>query len=180
MTPQEFGQAIKAERQRIGLTQAGLAERIGCKESLVTAWELGRRIPKVRDLWLLARVFDSHRFDAAVDALISEGRRGVVPELHGGCLGTYVAIRAQAEELITDIAVLQSVVCRDPETWGADAVRTLKMNALDMIRTATALLIELESLFGGSASADHREHIAWMQAEGYKPKSGRSGADRAA
>lgn len=181
MTPQEFGQAIREERQHRGWTQGQLASRIGCKTCMVTAWELGRRTPKVRDIWDLGRLFDSHRFDTAIERFLTQGRRGVLPEIQGGYLGSYVAIRAQAEEMLADVASVQSTVCQPPERWGDETVRLLKMNALDLIRTATRMLIDLEALFGGSASEDARNHVEWMRREGYlETKIGRPGASRAA
>lgn len=36
---------IKAWRERLGLTQAGLAKRIGTEESVIGDWEAGRRRP---------------------------------------------------------------------------------------------------------------------------------------
>lgn len=36
---------IRALRQRLGLTQAGLAARLGCTTQAVAFWEQGRRTP---------------------------------------------------------------------------------------------------------------------------------------
>lgn len=37
---------LKTWRERLGLTQAGLAERIGTEESVIADWEAGRRKPQ--------------------------------------------------------------------------------------------------------------------------------------
>ena len=181
MTPEEFGQAIKAHRLRLGLTQDQLAAKIGCNPCQVTAWELGRRIPKVRDIWDLAQLFDSHSFDAAIEAFLIPDRRGILPDIYGGCVGSYIAIKTQAEEMLADVAAVQSTMSRSPETWKPETIYVLKMNALDLIRTATRMLLELEALFGGSASKDHQDHVEWMEREGYRQtKIGRPDASRAA
>lgn len=40
--------AIKALRERLGITQAQLAARLGCALSTVTMWEQGHRMPDAR------------------------------------------------------------------------------------------------------------------------------------
>ncbi len=62
MTPQD----ITAARQRLGLTQAGLADRIGTTQSTVSRWEAGR-VPISRsaerliEIWLAERIDDRFR-----------------------------------------------------------------------------------------------------------------------
>lgn len=49
--PETFGSRIRMLRERKGLTQKALAERLGINDSTVTAWERGRvckPFPKVR------------------------------------------------------------------------------------------------------------------------------------
>jgi DNA-binding transcriptional regulator YiaG len=43
--PELTPETIRALRQRLGLTQAGLAERLGCTTQAVAFWEQGRRSP---------------------------------------------------------------------------------------------------------------------------------------
>ena len=43
MLSQQLGKALKAERERQGLTQKGVAERMGCQYSLVQAIEYTSR-----------------------------------------------------------------------------------------------------------------------------------------
>ena len=50
MTPR-----IRALRQRHKLTQAALAEAVGCARSAVSEWETGTRPVPQRHLWALAR-----------------------------------------------------------------------------------------------------------------------------
>ena len=40
-----LGQRIRAERTRIGLTQAQLAQKIGVKTNTISQWETGKRAP---------------------------------------------------------------------------------------------------------------------------------------
>ena len=57
---------ILAARQRLGLTQAGLAERLGTTQSTVSRWEAGR-VPISRpaerliEIWLAERIDDRFR-----------------------------------------------------------------------------------------------------------------------
>lgn len=49
---------IKALRTRLGLTQEGLAEKLGVKKNTVYTWESGRRNP---DLWRQSQLLSLER-----------------------------------------------------------------------------------------------------------------------
>jgi transcriptional regulator with XRE-family HTH domain len=53
----QFGDIIKAHRQRMGLTQEQLAQRLGTDRRTVSRWERGARVPVPRHLERLADVF---------------------------------------------------------------------------------------------------------------------------
>lgn len=40
-----IGEAIRAARKELGVTQKSLGERIGTKQVTVSAWEMGRAVP---------------------------------------------------------------------------------------------------------------------------------------
>ncbi len=48
--------AIKRLRERAGLTQAQLAEKVGASQSAVALWETGARMPRADKLPKLAEV----------------------------------------------------------------------------------------------------------------------------
>ena len=50
--------AIKGLRERAGLTQAQLAEKIGASQSAVALWETGARMPRSNKLQKLAEVLE--------------------------------------------------------------------------------------------------------------------------
>lgn len=52
-----LGKAIARARQRKGWTQVQLAERLGCHELSVVAWETGRHYPK-RNLGAIEQALD--------------------------------------------------------------------------------------------------------------------------
>jgi repressor LexA len=41
-----FGEQIKSERKRLGLTQAGAAKKLGYSKASVEKWERGKVVPK--------------------------------------------------------------------------------------------------------------------------------------
>ncbi len=40
-----FSETIRTERERLGLTQAGVAARLGVSKSVIEKWEAGTRTP---------------------------------------------------------------------------------------------------------------------------------------
>ncbi len=52
-----LGNRIKANRQRLGLSQDALAERLDVSRQAVTKWESGKAMPSTERLLLLAEVF---------------------------------------------------------------------------------------------------------------------------
>ncbi len=51
---ERFAEAVRAQRRRIGMTQAELAERMGWEQSQVTRLETGKRAAKVHEIFRLA------------------------------------------------------------------------------------------------------------------------------
>ena len=52
-----LGEKIKACRQRAGLSQEKLAERVGVSRQAVTKWEAGQSVPTGENLRRLAEIF---------------------------------------------------------------------------------------------------------------------------
>ena len=51
----QIGAAIAERRQRLGLSQAELADTLGCDRSAVSRWEMGLRLPSMPHLVALGR-----------------------------------------------------------------------------------------------------------------------------
>lgn len=54
----QIGTNIASYRKRLGLTQAGLAEKLNYSDKAVSKWERGESAPDVLTLWQLAELFD--------------------------------------------------------------------------------------------------------------------------
>ena len=53
-----IGSAIRQKREKMGLTQAELAEKVGVTDKAVSKWETGNGIPDIHIAKLIAEVFD--------------------------------------------------------------------------------------------------------------------------
>ena len=53
MNQNQFGKLIKAAREKRGLTQAALADKIGCSDAYITLLEKGKRTPSLEFVKLL-------------------------------------------------------------------------------------------------------------------------------
>lgn len=54
----QIGKNIASYRKRLGLTQAGLAEKLNYSDKAVSKWERGDSAPDVLTLWQLAELFE--------------------------------------------------------------------------------------------------------------------------
>ena len=61
----EVGNRIRAERERLGLSQEDLAQRIFVSRQTISNWETGKTYPDVQSLLLL-----SNLFEVSVDSLV--------------------------------------------------------------------------------------------------------------
>jgi DNA-binding transcriptional regulator YiaG len=60
------GQRIQALRQHLGLTQQGLAERLGTRQQTISEWETGMYRPRGASATLLSMVAEQSRFKYTV------------------------------------------------------------------------------------------------------------------
>lgn len=63
----QIGKNIASYRKHLGLTQAGLAEKLNYSDKAVSKWERGESAPDVLTLWQLAELFD-----ITVDELLAD------------------------------------------------------------------------------------------------------------
>jgi len=67
--------AVRSLRERLGLTQAGLAERLGTRQQTVSEWETGTSRPQRMSRRLLRLVAEEGvPFEVAREASIAESR----------------------------------------------------------------------------------------------------------
>jgi DNA-binding transcriptional regulator YiaG len=59
-------QRIQALRQHLGLTQQGLAERLGTRQQTISEWETGMYRPRGASATLLSMVAEQSRFKYTV------------------------------------------------------------------------------------------------------------------
>ena len=71
-----FGPALRAARERRGLTQADVAARLGVKRETISHWEGGKHLPRPRQSAHLDEVLES---DGALRALIDQAREAPAP-----------------------------------------------------------------------------------------------------
>ena len=70
LQPVTFPELLKASRERLGLTQEQVADMLGIKQSTVSGWESGRRIP------------DDPKHFRAVERHLGIGRAHIRPDLY--------------------------------------------------------------------------------------------------
>ncbi len=70
------GMNIASYRKRLGLTQAGLAEKLNYSDKAVSKWERGESAPDVLTLWLLAELFEVTVNDLLADPNALPGNAG--------------------------------------------------------------------------------------------------------
>ena len=58
-----IGEKIRGYRQRTGLSQNDLAQRVGVTRAVVTAWESGKACPKLDKLYPLANALKVDLYD---------------------------------------------------------------------------------------------------------------------
>lgn len=69
----ELGKKIKAIRKTRGMTQEELGEKLGgLKRSTIANWEVGRRLPSLRDIEAMSKVLD-----VGIDYFSYESKRNV-------------------------------------------------------------------------------------------------------
>lgn len=89
---------IRARRQELGLTQEGLAERVGLQGTAVNHFESGRRSPSLGNLIRLADALD-----CSIDWLV--GRKvGGTGESETGLVAAYRRLSPAAQKMLVRIA----------------------------------------------------------------------------
>ncbi len=73
--------AVRALRARLGLTQAGLAQRLGTRQQTVSEWETGASTPQRMSRRLLRMVAEA---EGVYDAFPPDGRHPDAPPPEGG------------------------------------------------------------------------------------------------
>src|SRR5215510_13471835 len=70
-TERSFGPALRAARERRGLTQADVAAQLGVKRETISHWESGKHLPRPKQS---ARLDAALQTDGTLRALIDQAR----------------------------------------------------------------------------------------------------------
>lgn len=79
----QIGANIAAYRKRLGLTQAGLAEKLNYSDKAISKWERGESVPDVLILCQLAELFEVSVNDLVVDPNALPENPGTVERVMG-------------------------------------------------------------------------------------------------
>lgn len=74
----QIGKNIAAYRKRLGMTQAGLAEKLNYSDKAVSKWERGESVPDVLTLVQLAEQFEISVNDLLIDPTALPGNPGTL------------------------------------------------------------------------------------------------------
>ena len=128
----ELGDAIRAGRERRGLTQVELAREFGISKSAVNQWESGRNVPDQRKLGKLVQVLG---LDPAVAAGVPQAAIGAFPgEPEEPAPAATRLLREMPSAGRPDIAVWASAEA------GHDGAMVLVNDPIDYIRRSERML----------------------------------------
>lgn len=77
-TAREIGERVRATRVARGLSQDQLANKIQRRQATISAWESGRSIPSIEDLYDLAVIFDIEVHDLLPSRRLEPPLRGIL------------------------------------------------------------------------------------------------------
>jgi transcriptional regulator with XRE-family HTH domain len=127
----ELGDAIRAGRERTGLTQAELAGEFGISKSAVNQWESGKNVPDARKLGRLVQLLG---LDPAVAAGVPLETRGAPPAAVDGSPSPTRLLRESPTAGRPDIPVWASAEA------GHDGAMVLVNDPIDYIRRSERML----------------------------------------
>lgn len=123
----QIGANIVSYRKRMGLTQAGLAEKLNYSDKAVSKWERGESMPDVLTLVQLAELFDVTVNDLLVDPNALPENTGAVERVMGKAVEKTLKrkadkriILALSSILVWSVALLIFVVLSSleiPKSW---------------------------------------------------------------
>jgi uncharacterized protein len=136
---------IREARSRAGLTQAALAERAGTRQSAVSAYESGKRVPSVDTLTRLVGAA-GYRIEAAL-VVASDGSLPNTPVAQRLTSHRREIIEAAAQYGARNVRVFGSVA-RGDGTSGSDIDLLVDLPPRTGILTLGAIAREVERLTG--------------------------------
>ncbi len=123
----QIGANIVSYRKRMGLTQAGLAEKLNYSDKAVSKWERGESMPDVLTLVQLAELFDVTVNDLVVDPNALPENTGAVERVMGKAVEKTLKRKADkriilglSSILVWSVALLIFVVLSSlelPKSW---------------------------------------------------------------
>ena len=143
----QIGANIASYRKRIGLTQAGLAERLNYSDKAVSKWERGESMPDVLTLTQLAELFDITVNDLLIDPDALPEQTGPVERVVGKAVEKTLKRKADkriilslSSVLVWFIALFAFVVLSSfdiPKTWLA-FIFAIPANAIVLLSLRSA------------------------------------------
>lgn len=127
MLKKQIGANIAAYRKRLGMTQAGLAEKLNYSDKAISKWERGESVPDVLILCQLAELFQITVNDLVVDPNALPENPGTVERVMGKAVEKTLKRKADkriilglSSVLVWFVALLTFVVLSSfgiPNTW---------------------------------------------------------------
>lgn len=143
----QIGANIASYRKRLGLTQAGLAEKLNYSDKAVSKWERGESVPDVLILCQLAELFQITVNDLVVDPNALPENPGTVERVMGKAVEKTLKRKADkkiilslSSLLVWFVALLIFVLLSSfdiPKTWVA-FIYAIPVNAIVLLSLRSA------------------------------------------
>lgn len=143
----QIGANIASYRKRLGLTQAGLAEKLNYSDKAVSKWERGDSVPDVLILCQLAELFQINVNDLVVDPDALPENPGTVERVMGKAVEKTLKRKADkkiilslSSLLVWFVALLIFVLLSSfdiPKTWVA-FIYAIPVNAIVLLSLRSA------------------------------------------
>lgn len=174
MTDAEFGQEIKAARERKGWLQKELAWRLCRKAPLVCGWEKGNVPPQRDDVRLMVREFDDYGFDLAVTAYYTSSVLGFrFDAVDGGRAGAAMLVQSEIQDVVQAIEAAKVALMTPPQDEEREVAWELCLELLEAKAAINEKVRRLTEEYGVSAAALAKERQRRAYAKGYAKRKNR-------
>lgn len=123
MTKDEIGKILKSARERAGLTQTQVAEKISRTQQVIGHWETGYSQPDANTLFVLCGIYD-----ISIDDAFGFGKKVQVSTLELAHLKKYRALDTHGQRAVNAVLDVEHDRCSMP----APVARPLPINVIKM------------------------------------------------